>query len=273
MTPQESLALGTSYLDEATENLTFDEFHWAFEETYRAVAWVLNALGAPPDAQLDLGPKGRLPGSGTLERVLRAVANPPRGTRVVAKLESLRSTLADAADLDTAVAVKAGAIEKLVFEAWELHDACGKRLRLVDERLGRKLVLAGVSPGRVGSQLIDRRTALKLLAASSVVPLAACEKVEQDNLPPATPTPAATTVATPAAKIRAVTSLGGMQWRTSDPFLFCAHHFDEYPEGNEGLGPDASLAGRHIGRDFDDLHRRSGAYSPDQGFIVGQAGV
>lgn len=37
-----------------------------------------------------------------------------------------------------------------------------------------------------------------------------------------------------------------------DPFLFCAHHHDFYPEGNEDLGPPASdLIGRNIGNDFE----------------------
>lgn len=39
-------------------------------------------------------------------------------------------------------------------------------------------------------------------------------------------------------------------WQTQDPFLFCVHHLDFYPKGNEELGPDASLAGRHLGQDF-----------------------
>ncbi len=39
-------------------------------------------------------------------------------------------------------------------------------------------------------------------------------------------------------------------WQTADPFLFCVHHDDAYPNGNEALGPAASLAGRQIGQDF-----------------------
>lgn len=39
-------------------------------------------------------------------------------------------------------------------------------------------------------------------------------------------------------------------WETSDPFLFCVHHADAYPNGNDDLGPDASLGGRSIGQDF-----------------------
>ncbi len=42
----------------------------------------------------------------------------------------------------------------------------------------------------------------------------------------------------------------GFHWETRDPFLFCAHHYDHYPNGNDQQGPDASLAGRMIGQDF-----------------------
>lgn len=42
----------------------------------------------------------------------------------------------------------------------------------------------------------------------------------------------------------------GFPWVTQDPFLFCVHHEDFYPEGNEVMGPKASLAGRQIGQDF-----------------------
>jgi len=42
----------------------------------------------------------------------------------------------------------------------------------------------------------------------------------------------------------------GFPWVTQDPFLFCVHHLDFYPKGNDKLGPAASLAGRNIGNDF-----------------------
>jgi len=42
----------------------------------------------------------------------------------------------------------------------------------------------------------------------------------------------------------------GFPWETADPFLFCVHHDDAYPAGNEHMGPDASLDGRDIGQDF-----------------------
>jgi quercetin 2,3-dioxygenase len=43
----------------------------------------------------------------------------------------------------------------------------------------------------------------------------------------------------------------GFMWPVSNPFLFCAHHFDEYPVGNEDMAPEKSLLrGRQIGSDF-----------------------
>jgi quercetin 2,3-dioxygenase len=42
----------------------------------------------------------------------------------------------------------------------------------------------------------------------------------------------------------------GFTWETSDPFLFCVHHLDHYPAGNDQMGPAASLAGRNLGQDF-----------------------
>ncbi len=39
-------------------------------------------------------------------------------------------------------------------------------------------------------------------------------------------------------------------WPVSNPFIFCVHHLDNYPAGNEEMGPAASLAGRYLGQDF-----------------------
>jgi redox-sensitive bicupin YhaK (pirin superfamily) len=44
--------------------------------------------------------------------------------------------------------------------------------------------------------------------------------------------------------------LTGSPWPTIDPFLFCVHHDDAYPQGNERFGPAASLAGHDLGADF-----------------------
>jgi quercetin 2,3-dioxygenase len=43
----------------------------------------------------------------------------------------------------------------------------------------------------------------------------------------------------------------GFQWETADPFLFCVHHEDYFPKGNDEMGPEAThFQGRHIGDDF-----------------------
>jgi hypothetical protein len=42
----------------------------------------------------------------------------------------------------------------------------------------------------------------------------------------------------------------GFTWETLDPFIFCVHHLDHYPAGNDQLGPAASLEGRNLGQDF-----------------------
>ncbi len=39
-------------------------------------------------------------------------------------------------------------------------------------------------------------------------------------------------------------------WQTLNPFLFCVHHRDNFPAGNEYLGPAVSLSGRDLGQDF-----------------------
>ena len=52
-----------------------------------------------------------------------------------------------------------------------------------------------------------------------------------------------------ASPVLAIESLG-FPWKTIDPFLFCVHHDDAYPVGNEKLGPAAELTGRDLGQDF-----------------------
>jgi len=39
-------------------------------------------------------------------------------------------------------------------------------------------------------------------------------------------------------------------WDTADPFLFCVHHDDAYPEGDARMAPKPPLAGRNMGADF-----------------------
>ncbi len=49
--------------------------------------------------------------------------------------------------------------------------------------------------------------------------------------------------------IRAIRPMG-FQWETLDPFLFCVHHEDDFPKGNDAMGPAVSLKGRSLGDDF-----------------------
>jgi redox-sensitive bicupin YhaK (pirin superfamily) len=42
----------------------------------------------------------------------------------------------------------------------------------------------------------------------------------------------------------------GPQWPTVDPFLFCAHHDDAYPAGNDALAPAVPVDERDLGQDF-----------------------
>jgi redox-sensitive bicupin YhaK (pirin superfamily) len=42
----------------------------------------------------------------------------------------------------------------------------------------------------------------------------------------------------------------GPRWPTIDPFLFCAHHDDAYPAGDERMAPAVPLGDRDMGQDF-----------------------
>ncbi len=44
----------------------------------------------------------------------------------------------------------------------------------------------------------------------------------------------------------------GFQWPVQDPFIFCAHHKDDYPMGNQSKGPVGGVKGHYIGNDFDE---------------------
>jgi hypothetical protein len=90
---------------------------------------------------------------------------------------------------------------------------------------------------------MDRRTVVGALVSAPV--LAAC----RTDAPGA---PGAPTQANQGATMPVVESIVplGFPWQTPDPFLFCVHHDDAYPAGNEQLGPAASLAGRNLGSDF-----------------------
>nr|WP_230467195.1 pirin family protein [Lujinxingia vulgaris] len=252
MTPEDALRRGKAFLDEATENLTFDAFDWAFEEVWHGVAWLLNALHPEPLSDIHTGEKGQLPQAGSLQAIYARQASPPPQARVALRLEALHTRVTHGHTLTS------DDVADLIFEAWQLHDYCGESLNIADERLAGRLMLSEPSPGRIGTPVVARRTALKMLAAGALLPAVACQKIERDNRParatsPTDPGAASTPdLEHPPATIKAVSAIDAMHWPTTDPFLFCAHHRDDYPEGNGKMGPAASLAGRHLGRDFDE---------------------
>src|SRR5690606_28560023 len=93
---------------------------------------------------------------------------------------------------------------------------------------------------------IERREALRLMAAAGLATWSGCGGAD--------PRPAESLASfDPEAGEHAVLAMHplGPIWETSDPFLFCAHHDDHYPAGNERLGPAASLRGRQLGMDFE----------------------
>lgn len=89
---------------------------------------------------------------------------------------------------------------------------------------------------------ITRRAALGTLAAAPLV--ASCRATD-----PATTPQGDTKMTAHEDIVKSVEPLG-FPWKTPDPFLFCVHHDDAYPKGNERLGPAVSLQGRAIGQDF-----------------------
>jgi redox-sensitive bicupin YhaK (pirin superfamily) len=93
---------------------------------------------------------------------------------------------------------------------------------------------------------VNRRETLKLIAAAGGA-AAAAGCVDHPRAAP----PGAAGRVDGADAVLALTPLG-FPWPTTDPFLFCAHHDDHYPAGNDRLGPAAPLLiGRNIGSDFD----------------------
>src|SRR5690606_38134490 len=118
-------------------------------------------------------------------------------------------------------------------------------------RMGERSVSAA---GRAGSGAPDyegsmkRRTLIKGMAAAGGAAALACKDPR--------PQPGATTMSSAAPRapspILEVSPLppGVSPWRTQDPFLFCVHHADAYPESNGRFGPAASLEGRDMGQDF-----------------------
>ena len=101
---------------------------------------------------------------------------------------------------------------------------------------------------RESESAVSRRGALKLMIAAGAAASAGCSRKPAEPSTAEAPTPKGSD-----EPVTAVKALAGPPWETRDPFLFCVHHDDAYPEGNEAMGPAASLEGRNLGRDFTGL--------------------
>lgn len=90
---------------------------------------------------------------------------------------------------------------------------------------------------------IERRNFLSraaLLVASSIAIPSFAKNILKNKTPMENET-------TPILGINAL----GFTWETADPFLFCVHHEDAFPKGDDNMAPDTKyLNGRNIGEDF-----------------------
>ena len=263
MTPQARLATSATHLDDAVEHLTFDRFDWSLESLWRAVAALGEAL-APGRRVAALPPIGVLPAAGTLNDRTSTTA-PAEVKRIVATLEALRATLDDER-LEADCRAASARIERLVFDASDALLEAARSRQMVDPGAVYGSLMGAWDPNQSPSEhlvesvrtgLVSRRAILQLISAgAAAAALAACAPPRSGsaatNEPTTAPDSATATASEVApASVRAVTRLDAQQWPTSDPFLFCAYHVDDYPAGNGQQGPAASLAGRNLGRDFD----------------------
>jgi hypothetical protein len=92
-------------------------------------------------------------------------------------------------------------------------------------------------------KITRRQTLAGATATAALVVAPACQRPTSGR---------STAHPTPAPVADAVLDLVplGDRWPTLDPFLFCVHHDDAYPAGNERMGPASSLQGRNLGQDF-----------------------
>lgn len=103
---------------------------------------------------------------------------------------------------------------------------------------------------------VTRRDGLKLLAAASAAVAVECAVNDsRANGDARNAKPGAKPASGPAPggpdPILGSEALGYL-WPTRDPFLFCVHHDDRYPAGDDSFGPPrAMLAGRELGMDFE----------------------
>lgn len=104
---------------------------------------------------------------------------------------------------------------------------------------------------QVSMSKLSRRDAIRMMAAAGVVATTGCSKNEaksEEGVVPVKKSPEPPVEVAPVLVVTPLPKAG--PWPTEDPFLFCVHHNDIYPAGNENLGPKASLEGRQMGQDF-----------------------
>ncbi len=245
-------------LDEAVECLTFDRFDWALEYAWRGVAEALGALTQGDAEHGELAPLGILPPAGSLAARLPADGGPGASARLVGIMEALRREIDADADVGAFCTAHAARIAPIVFDACLLYDAvaaaCDRPGTVVEPERRTPPLDPAEAVARAKAWMMRRRDVLQVLAGSGAWALVACAPSGRDPAPTqAAPASAEAAVPqVPPATVRNVTPISAMQWETSDPFLFCAYHVDHYPAGTAQMGPDASLAGRMLGRDFDE---------------------
>ncbi len=255
MTPQHKLALCATHLDEAVEQLTFDRFDLALDELRRALVALVGAVGRESAPESPCTPSAPLPRRPALNHGFRTLVGDVRAL--------LRACDEDS---DSAWgAARRAEVERLVFEASDRLILRAEQRSLVDPGAVYGSLAGEWAPdedadetpasgGSSRSRDIPRRAALKLIGATAATALAACASrgaPETSTAHATEPTGQAQQSTVPPATVGNVTALNDMQWPTSDPFLFCAYHVDAYPQSNGQFGPQASLDGRSLGRDFD----------------------
>ncbi|MEL6349488.1 MAG: pirin family protein [Myxococcota bacterium] len=252
MTPQMILSRSASHIDNAIEYLTFPEPAWSFEALWHGVAALLDAL-AEDGRDAAGATKSVLPVAGSLAERIRQTPAPGSLHDIAAQLEEMRAALdEDAPEYDVS------RLEALSFVASDALAAVAVARGWVDPGTVYGAMAGAQGPVTVAvsdepMRGVDRRQMLQLIGAGVFSMLAAACAHAEPTAPPADPVSGVNDapVSLPAATAASTEGGLGMQWPTSDPFLFCAYHVDRYPAGNSAQGPDASLSGRSLGRDFD----------------------
>ena len=94
---------------------------------------------------------------------------------------------------------------------------------------------------------LTRRDVLSVMAAGAVSTIA-CSETRGEGVSKEQVISKEIPMENPLIETVAIPAVG--PWPTLDPFLFCVHHNDDYPKGDDRLGPKEPLTGRQLGQDF-----------------------